>query len=184
MRQRQVLVYSRSGCHLCEKAIEKLEELPINSVNEEENQIDEVEKNDVIENQENLSEVKIPDNNLSIEAKTNDLIDEAITLNQNLNSPQQETQTTPEKPVEEPEDNFHELRSRISANTSLNFSPTLNYLNEIEQKTTESSLNLEDNNDNSITEKNIEKPADLELNQTNSVENEQPTLEEAKTEIV
>ena len=26
MRQRQVLVYSRSGCHLCEKAIEKLEE--------------------------------------------------------------------------------------------------------------------------------------------------------------
>ena len=162
---------------------EKLEELPINPVNEEKNDIEEVVKNNEIENQENLSEVKIPDNNLSIETKTNDLIDEIVTLNQNLNPPQQETQPTPQKPNEEPEDNFHELRSKISANTSLNFSPTLKYFNEIEQKTTESSLDLEDNNDNSITEKNIEKPADLVLNQTNSVVNEQPALEEIKADI-
>lgn len=162
---------------------EKLKELPTNPVNEEKNHIDEVVKNDEIENQENLSEVKIPDNNLSIEAKTNDLIDEKVTLNQNLNPPQKETQLTPQKPTEEPEDNFHELRSKISTNTSFNFSPTLEYLNEIEQKTTESSLYLEDNNDNSITEKNIEKPADLGLNQTNSVKNEQPALEEIKADI-
>ncbi len=163
--------------------IEKPEELPTNPINEEKNQIDELLNNDAKQDKEDLNEVKIPDINLSIEDESKDLIDEKTTSNQNLNPPQQETQSTPEKPAEEPEDNFHELRSKISANTSLNFSPTLKYLNEIEQKTSESSLNLEDNNENSITEKNLEKPTDSSLNQTISVENEQPALEEINTEI-
>ena len=54
-----------------------------------------------------------------------------------------ENSSLPQNPDETAEDNFHELRSKIGSSSSFNFSPTLKYLEEIEQN---SESKIQENN--------------------------------------
>ncbi|MFM6972325.1 MAG: hypothetical protein ACKOXJ_01735 [Alphaproteobacteria bacterium] len=105
------------------------------------NQIANEIKNQLIEEQivqnpktEEAQEIDLSKNNTQLpNSNEAEIIKNENVTNENSLMNSSANLSLPQNPVETAEDNFHELRSKIGSSSSLNFSPTLKYLNEIEQ---------------------------------------------------
>jgi len=146
------------------------------------NQIANEIKNQIIEEQivqnpktEEVQEIDLSKNNTQLPCSNEaEIIKNENVTNENSLINSSANLSLPQNPVETAEDNFHELRSKIASSSSLNFSPTLKYLNEVEQ-----------NSESKIQENNITNdiPQAPQFNET-TTENEIQKTAEIKTDII